>query len=61
MTGARDYFARSAAIFEEAGNDVEIARTLKAFARFLLKTEARSDADARREALAMEHAGRGRS
>ena len=34
---AREYFARSATIFEQTGNEVELARTFKAFARFLSK------------------------
>jgi tetratricopeptide (TPR) repeat protein len=35
---AREYFARSVAIFEQTGNEVELARTFKVYARFL-KTE----------------------
>jgi tetratricopeptide (TPR) repeat protein len=50
---AREYFARSVAIFEQTGNDVELARTFKVFSRFLLETEARTDDAARRDALAM--------
>lgn len=50
---AREYFARAVAIFEQSGNDVELARTFKVFSRFLLETEARTDEAARREALGM--------
>ena len=32
---AKEYFARSVAIFEQTGNDVELARTFKVYARFL--------------------------
>jgi tetratricopeptide (TPR) repeat protein len=32
---AREYFARSVGIFEQTGNEVELARTFKVFARFL--------------------------
>src|SRR5262249_48617667 len=32
---AREYFVRSLRIFEQTGNDVELARTRKAYARFL--------------------------
>lgn len=49
---AREYFARAVSIFEQTGNDVELARTFKAFATFLVEIEG-SDQDARREALAM--------
>ena len=35
---AREYFARAVAIFEQTGNDVELARTFKVYARFLLDT-----------------------
>ncbi len=50
---AREYFARAVAIFSETGNDVELARTFKVYARFLLDTDAKTDEGARREALAM--------
>ena len=50
---AREYFARAVSIFEQSGNDVELARTFKVFSRFLLDTEARTDEAARREALGM--------
>ena len=32
---AREYYARSVAIFEQTGNEVELARTYRAYARFL--------------------------
>ncbi len=32
---AREYFARSVAIFEQTGNEVELARTFKVYSRFL--------------------------
>ena len=50
---AREYFARSASIFEQTGNEIELARTFKAFSKFLT-TEAEfmvdpaAQADARR-------------
>ncbi|AUX24684.1 hypothetical protein SOCEGT47_052230 [Sorangium cellulosum] len=51
---ARAYFARSVSIFEETGNELELARTFQAYARFL--TTDRSfvaNMAARREAMAM--------
>lgn len=51
---ARAYFARSVSIFEETGNEVELARTFQAYARFL--TTERSYAAnmaTRREAMLM--------
>jgi tetratricopeptide (TPR) repeat protein len=33
--GAREYFARSASIFEQTGNEVELAKTFTAYAKFL--------------------------
>ncbi len=52
---AREYFARSVAIFEQTGNDVELARTFKVFAKFLLtEPELGADPAARRDAEAME-------
>ncbi|CAN95943.1 hypothetical protein sce5780 [Sorangium cellulosum So ce56] len=51
---ARAYFARSVSIFEETGNELELARTFQAYARFL--TTDRSfvaNMAARREAVAM--------
>lgn len=51
---AREYFARSVAIFEQTGNDVELARTRKAYARFLqTDPEFQKDPIAQAEALAM--------
>jgi tetratricopeptide (TPR) repeat protein len=50
---AREYFARAVSIFEQIGNDVELARTLKVFSRFLLDGDAKKDEAARREALGM--------
>ncbi|MEM1033531.1 MAG: hypothetical protein AAGN82_24565, partial [Myxococcota bacterium] len=32
---AREYYARSVAIFEQTGNEVELARTYRVYARFL--------------------------
>ncbi|WP_437670887.1 ATP-binding protein [Sorangium sp. So ce131] len=51
---ARAYFARSVSIFEETGNELELARTFQAYARFL--TTDRSfvaNMAARREAVTM--------
>jgi tetratricopeptide (TPR) repeat protein len=55
---AREYFARSAAIFEQVGNTIELARTFKVFARFLTsEPELAKDPKAREEAERMnEHA-----
>src|SRR5690606_23447575 len=52
---AREYYARSVAIFEQTGNEVELARTYKVYARFL-KTEPEytDDATAQREAEQMQ-------
>jgi predicted ATPase len=50
---AREYFARAVGIFEQTGNDVELARTFKAYARFLLDTDAKTDEAVRGDALAM--------
>jgi tetratricopeptide (TPR) repeat protein len=50
---AREYYARAATIFEQSGNDIELARTFKAFSRFLLETVAQTDEAARRDALTM--------
>ncbi|MFT3768286.1 MAG: tetratricopeptide repeat protein [Minicystis sp.] len=49
---AREYFARAATIFEQTGNDLELARTFKAYSKFLLDAFA-TDETARRDALAM--------
>ncbi|MBM4373970.1 MAG: tetratricopeptide repeat protein [Deltaproteobacteria bacterium] len=53
--GAREYFARSVAIFEQTGNEVELAWTYRAYARFL-KTEPEfvDDPDALSEADFMQ-------
>lgn len=52
---AREYFARSVAIFEQTGNDVELGRTFKVFAKFLVTEPTfASDPAARRDAEAME-------
>jgi tetratricopeptide (TPR) repeat protein len=52
---AREYFARSVAIFEQTGNDVELARTFKVFAKFLLtEPELAADPASRRDAEQME-------
>jgi tetratricopeptide (TPR) repeat protein len=50
---AREYFARAVAIFQQTGNDVELARTFKVFSRFLLDGDAKTDPAARSEALGM--------
>ena len=50
---AREYFAHAVSILERTGNDVELARTFKVFARFLLDGDAKTDEAARREALSM--------
>ena len=50
---AREYFARAVTIFEQTGNDVELARTFKAYARFLLDNDGKTDEAIRREALTM--------
>jgi tetratricopeptide (TPR) repeat protein len=50
---AREYFARAVSIFEQTGNDVELARTFKVYSRFLLDGDAKTDEAARREALGM--------
>ncbi len=46
---AREYFTRAVAIFEETGNDLELARTFKVFSRFLFDVEGTEEA--RREAI----------
>jgi tetratricopeptide (TPR) repeat protein len=52
---AREYFARSVAIFEQTGNEVELARTFKVYARFLTtEREFAQDENARREAETMD-------
>ncbi|APR81181.1 Adenylate cyclase [Minicystis rosea] len=49
---AREYFSRAATIFEQTGNDLELARTFKAYSKFLLDSFT-TDETARRDALAM--------
>jgi len=49
---ARDYFQRSVAIFEEIGNELELARSLKSYADFLDNGDL-ADVDAQKEALPM--------
>ncbi len=57
---AREYFARSASIFEQTGNEIELARTFKAFAKFLsTETEYASDPAAQAEAKRMDTAAAG--
>jgi len=52
---AREYFARSVAIFEQTGNEIELGRTFKVFAKFLVtEPEFASDPAARRDAETME-------
>ncbi|MFO0592875.1 MAG: tetratricopeptide repeat protein [Polyangiaceae bacterium] len=52
---AREYFARSVAIFEQTGNDIELGRTFKVFAKFLVtEPEFASDPNARRDAEGMD-------
>lgn len=52
---AREYFARSAGIFEQTGNEVELARTFKVYARFLrTERELSGEEASMREADAME-------
>jgi tetratricopeptide (TPR) repeat protein len=52
---AREYFTRAASIFEQTGNELELARTFKVYARFLVSTHAETPDDhvALREAEAM--------
>jgi tetratricopeptide (TPR) repeat protein len=51
---AREYFARAASIFEQTGNEIELARTFKVFARFLLSDPMFiSDETSKREAESM--------
>lgn len=49
---AREYFARAVTIFEQTGNDLELARTFKSFYKFLAEHFGEDDA-VRRDALAM--------
>lgn len=51
---AREYFARAVSIFEQTGNEVELGRTFKVYARFLMTDQSVPVEDAaRREAEAM--------
>jgi tetratricopeptide (TPR) repeat protein len=43
---AREYYARSVAIFEQTGNEIELARTYKVYARFLRTEPEYADDDA---------------
>lgn len=49
---AREYFARAVTIFEQTGNDLELARTFKAFSKFLIDNFT-ADEPSRRDALGM--------
>jgi len=49
---AREYFARAVTIFEQTGNDLELARTFKSFSKFLLDNFT-GEEPARRDALGM--------
>ncbi len=52
---AREYYARSVAIFEQTGNEIELARTYRAYARFLrTEPEFSDDDDAEIEAQQMQ-------
>ncbi|MCC6524598.1 MAG: tetratricopeptide repeat protein [Polyangiaceae bacterium] len=52
---AREYFARSVAIFEQTGNELELGRTLQVYARFLLtERDFAEDDGARAEAEQMQ-------
>ncbi|NUO52949.1 MAG: tetratricopeptide repeat protein [Polyangiaceae bacterium] len=56
---AREYYARSAGIFEQTGNEVELAKTFVAFTRFLRSNEEfKNDAAALAEADRMEGVAR---
>ena len=51
---AREYFARAVSIFEQTGNELELARTFKVYSRFLMTMdETADDHAALREAEAM--------
>lgn len=52
---AREYYARSVAIFEQTGNEVELARTFKAYARFLNNEPEFSDDDSARVEATQMH------
>ena len=52
---AREYYARSVAIFEQTGNEIELARTYRVYARFLrTEPEYQEDASASAEAGQMQ-------
>ncbi|MBW2529403.1 MAG: tetratricopeptide repeat protein [Deltaproteobacteria bacterium] len=52
---AREYYARSVAIFEQTGNEIELGRTFDAYARFLRsEPEFAEDEGAQQEAEQME-------
>ncbi len=56
---AREYFARSAEIFTQTGNEIELARTYTSFARFLAEgTDFKDDEAARAEASRMDQAAK---
>ena len=51
---AREYYARSVAIFEQTGNEVELARTFRVYAKFLkAEPEYQDDLEAHQEAQQM--------
>ncbi|MGZ5967811.1 MAG: ATP-binding protein, partial [Polyangiales bacterium] len=55
VTKAKGYFLRSIALFEECGNEVELARTYRAYADFLRKlVEAQGDPALQAEAAAFD-------
>jgi len=54
-TSAREYFDRAVAIFEQSGNEVELARTFKTYSRFLRKNpELAENDEVQREAGDMD-------
>ena len=54
-TSAREYFDRAVAIFEQSGNEVELARTFKTYARFLRKNpELAGNEEVQKEASTMD-------
>ena len=53
---AREYYARSVAIFEQTGNEVELARTYKVYARFLKAEPEWADDETVREEAEQMHA-----
>ncbi len=56
---AREYYARSVTIFEQTGNEIELAKTFVAFARFLRQNdEYRAEPAAQADATRMEGASR---